>query len=152
MNKIKVFLFGETDGFWGVFKVSAGSFLAFIISSLGGWDMALKVLVTFTVLDVITGLLSALYLGKASSATGYKGLIRKVGIYCMVAVAQLLDSYAGIDFLRTALVGFYIAMEGLSILENLGKTDLKIPTIIINALDQLKTKSEEGNNDEDKQG
>ena len=143
MKNMSVFLFGKMNGFWGTVKVAGGAILVFMISALGGWDMTLKVLVAFTALDIITGLLSALYLGKASSAIGYKGLIRKVCIYCMVAVSQLLDSYAGVNFLRTGLIGFYIAMEGLSVLENIGKTGLPMFPVVKNALEQLKTKSEE---------
>ena len=55
---------------------------------LGGWDLLLQILITMTAFDFVTGVLSAGYNKKLSSDIGYKGIVRKIGIYIIVAVAK----------------------------------------------------------------
>ena len=106
---------------------------------LGGWDLLLQILITMTVFDFITGVLSAGYNKKLSSDIGYKGIVRKIGIYIIVAVACMLDRLMNTGLmLRSATVGFYIVIEGTSILENWASMELPLPRGIKDALKQLK--------------
>lgn len=113
----------------------------------GGFDTMLLVLVVMTCLDVLSAFLAAAYLGKLNSKTGYRGIIKKIGIYIVVALANLLDVTLGTNIIRGAVIGFYMAMEGISILENLGKTGMKFPDTLKDALEQLANKSGATNKD-----
>jgi toxin secretion/phage lysis holin len=115
-----------------------GSALAYF---LGQWDILIQILITLTVFDFITGVLSAGYNKKLCSDIGYKGIVRKIGIYIIVALACLLDKLMGTNLvLRGATIGFYIVIEATSILENWGSMGLALPKVIREALKQLKDK------------
>lgn len=117
----------------------------FLGNILGGWDVALKVLIFLTVCDFITGVLASAYLKKLDSNIGYKGLIKKISIYIMVAVAFQLDNLFGqTNVLRMAMIFFYIAVEGISVLENVGKVDLFVPSFIKDLLVQVREKADKG--------
>lgn len=134
-------------GFIGVI----GSILA---NYLGGWDMALKVLVSFMAVDYITGLIVAGIFKKSKksgtgaleSKAGFKGLCRKGMILGIVFIATQLDSLSGTEMIRDAVIIGYIANEAVSIIENAGLMGVPIPDIIKRALEMLKNK-EGGNND-----
>lgn len=115
---------------------------------LGEMDGLLLALVGLIVLDYITGLLVGWYRRKLSSRTGSKGLAKKCFILCVVAVGHILDTQllgGGASVCRSAVIGFYIANEGLSILENAGKLGVPLPQKLRAALEQLRDKdSEEG--------
>lgn len=129
-------------------KITAVALGATIGGFLGGWDVSIQVLIALTAIDFITGVLTGFYTKKLSSNVGYKGLIKKVGIYLMVGTACLLDKAINTGAtLRTSMVFFYIAIEGISILENWGKMDLPLPGFIKKALEQLKEQSDGGNHD-----
>ncbi len=119
----------------GVFGAVATGALA---SALGGWDVWLRVLVFFIVLDYITGVLAALYNKELDSSVGHMGIIKKVFILCLVAVAYQLDALVGTTIIRVAVIGFYIGTEGLSILENAIKAGLNVPDRLKDALVQIK--------------
>lgn len=99
----------------------------------------LYVLISFIVIDYITGVLAGIYNKQLSSYIGAKGIIKKVIILCMVWLAVCLDSFMGgaSPWIRTVVIYFYIANEGLSILENIGKTGVPIPDAIKQVLAQL---------------
>ncbi len=114
-----------------VIKFGTAGICATLANYLGGWDAALKVLVVMTVLDYLTGVLAAIYLKEVSSDISYKGIIKKIGIYVIVAVAYLLDQATNSgEVLRSMAIGFYIATEGISLIENWGRMDLPLPSII----------------------
>jgi toxin secretion/phage lysis holin len=124
-------------------KLSAAAIGAGLANILGGWDMALQVLVAMSVIDFITGVMAGAYNKNLSSNISYKGLIKKIGIYVMVAMACFLDKMMNTNMmLRTAMIGFYIATEGISILENMGRMDMPLPQFIKDMLVQLKEKSD----------
>lgn len=130
-------------------KIAFAGVFTTITSYLGGYDAALRVLVVLTIIDVITGILSGIYLKELSSSISYKGLIKKIGIYAMAAVACLLDQTLNANsILMTSMIWFYIATEGVSIIENWGKIDLPLPSFIKKVLLQLKEKSDDGNTNE----
>jgi len=107
---------------------------------LGTWDTALVVLVSFMVLDYGTGLLRAWINKEVSSDIGLKGIARKAVIFVVLIVAVMLDRLlnTGTWVFRTLVCYFYIANEGISLLENCAGLGLPIPEKIKDALAQLK--------------
>lgn len=124
---------------------------SFIANQLGGWDIALGVLIAFIALDYITGLLVAGVFkksektedGKLSSAASLKGLIRKGVMLLIVWVACLLDTLTGADYVRTAVILFFIGNEGLSIIENVGLMGVPLPKFLKNAFEAMKDKNDD---------
>ena len=108
-----------------------------IVSALGGCDMLLIVLTAFVAFDYVSGVLLAIKQGKLNSRVGFFGLVKKGLIFVVVIVAHLLDQLTGLNAIRSITVLFYISNEGISILENLGKLDVKIPKKIKEVLEQL---------------
>lgn len=105
----------------------------------GGTGNMLFILVLFVICDYITGFLCAIAQKKLNSAIGFKGIARKVFIFVIVGMAALLERLMPDvhGALHVAVCGFYIANEGLSILENAGKLGLKLPDSLKKALTQL---------------
>ena len=88
---------------------------------------------------------------KLSSAVGFKGICRKVLIFLLVGIANILDMQVigtG-SVLRTAVIFFYISNEGVSLLENAGHLGLPIPVKIKAVLEQLHDRAEQEVGDED---
>ena len=106
----------------------------------GTWDTALMVLIVFMVLDYTTGLLRAYINKEISSDVGLKGIARKAVIFIVLIVAVLLDRLlnTGSWVFRTLACYFYIANEGISLLENCAGLGLPIPEKLKDALAQLK--------------
>ncbi|HBA02505.1 MAG TPA: hypothetical protein DCW51_00155 [Clostridium sp.] len=106
----------------------------------GAWDKALIVLITFMVIDYITGLAKGWYNNELSSDIGLKGLARKFLILLIVMVTVLLDRLlnTGTWVFRTLACYFYIANEGLSILENIISMGVPVPDKLKDTLIQLK--------------
>lgn len=106
----------------------------------GTWDTALIVLVSFMALDYLTGVLRAIVNKEVSSDTGLKGIARKAVIFIVLIVAVLLDRLlnTGTWVFRTLICYFYIANEGISLLENCAGLGLPIPDKLKDALAQLK--------------
>jgi len=106
----------------------------------GGADMWLIALVTVIVIDYATGLARAYMQAELSSKIGFKGIVKKLTYFALVAVAVIADNITGAgELLRTAVIGFLIANEALSILENYAVvTGQKAPGILINVLNKLK--------------
>lgn len=105
---------------------------------LGGWDVALQVLVLFVVLDYITGLVAAYEEQNLNSRVGFRGIAKKILLFVPVAVAYWLDMLLGQEILRNLAIFFYIANEGLSMMENLGRAGVPFPEQVQTALEQLK--------------
>ena len=106
----------------------------------GGMDGLLTVLVAFVVLDYITGVLCAVVEKRLSSETGFKGICQKVMIFCLVGMANLLDTQiiGSGSMLRTAVIFFYCANEGISIIENAARIGLPVPEKLRKVMEQLK--------------
>jgi toxin secretion/phage lysis holin len=106
----------------------------------GSWDIAVKALITFMAFDYATGLIKGYYFKCLSSDVGLKGLTRKGLIFVVLIVAVILDRLTGSGqwVFRTAACYFYIANEGLSLLENCTQLGLPLPDKIKDALVQLR--------------
>lgn len=116
-----------------------GTLATMLVYFLGGWDIALKILLTVVVIDYITGVLKAIYERDLNSSIGAKGIIKKVGYFMVVAVAVILDRITGeTGAIRTLVIYFFVANEGISILENWGGMGLPLPQKLIDTLEQLK--------------
>ncbi|MEW8993120.1 holin family protein [Clostridium sp.] len=107
---------------------------------LGTWDIALKVLIAFMILDYGTGLLRAWINKEVSSDVGLKGIARKAVIFVVLIVAVMLDRLlnTGTWVFRTLVCYFYICNEGISLLENCAGLGVPIPERLKDALVQLK--------------
>ena len=123
---------------------------AVIANSLGGWDTGLQTLVILMAVDYVTGVLCALVWKKSPKSTdgafesnaSFRGLIRKMVILLCVLVACRVDVYTGTDMARDAVILFFIANDGLTIVENLGIMGVPIPPAIQNAFAALKGTAE----------
>ena len=106
----------------------------------GVWDIALTALVTFMLLDYATGVLRGYINKELSSDVGLKGIARKAVIFVVLIVAVSLDRLmnTGSWVFRTLVCYFYIANEGISLIENCGALGLPIPEKLQEALIQLK--------------
>lgn len=97
---------------------------------LGGWDGFLICLTAFVIIDYLTGVLAAAQQQRLSSARGFRGILKKILIFTVVGMGHLLDTAllggSGAP-LRSAMIFFYLANEGLSIFENLAALGVPIP-------------------------
>lgn len=106
----------------------------------GGIDGFLYALIAFVVIDYITGVLAAIYTRQLSSEVGFKGIAKKMMIFLLVAIGNIID----IEILktgavlRTAVIFFYLSNEGISIIENAARLDLPIPARLADVLKQIK--------------
>ena len=106
---------------------------------LGGCDGLLYALIAFVIVDYLTGVMCAIADKKLSSNVGFKGICRKVLIFLLVGIANIIDVQVigQIGILRTAVIFFYLSNEGVSLLENAGHLGLPIPEQLKTVLEQL---------------
>ena len=107
---------------------------------IGKIDGVLFALLTFMTIDYITGIIVACRRHTLSSEIGFTGLAKKVFILLLVVVGNVLDAYVigSGAVVRSAVIAFYLANEGLSILENAGNLGVPYPDKLKNVLAQLK--------------
>lgn len=120
-------------------KIAAAALGAAASYLWGPFDAMILTLVAAVCIDYITGIVKALVLRELSSGIGFRGLLKKMFIFALVALAALIDGMipAAKDAIRTAVIGFYVANEGISILENAGAIGLPMPKALKNALEKL---------------
>ena len=124
-----------------------------VFAVIGGWlgwflgecDGLMYALIAFVVADYVTGVMCAVSDKRLSSEVGFKGICRKVLIFVLVGMANILDMHViGTGcVLRTAVLFFYISNEGVSVLENAGHLGLPIPARLLNVLEQLHEDAEQ---------
>ena len=124
-----------------------------VFAVIGGWlgwflgecDGLMYALIAFVIADYVTGVMCAVSDKRLSSEVGFKGLCRKVLIFVLVGMANILDMHViGTGcVLRTAVLFFYISNEGVSVLENAGHLGLPIPARLLNVLEQLHEDAEQ---------
>lgn len=109
---------------------------------LGGWDVSLICLVIAIAIDYISGIMKAFVMKELSSKIGLRGLLKKVGVLMVVMLAVIVDRVTGeTGMVRNLVIYYFVANEGLSIIENLGQTGVPIPSSIKKALRALKKES-----------
>lgn len=134
--------------------------IQFVIAAIGGWigyflggcDGLVYALLAFVAADYITGIMCAVVDKRLSSEIGFKGICKKVLIFILVGMANILDTQiiGNGCIVRSAVIFFYISNEGISILENAGHIGLPIPQKLKDVLEQLHEKSKEDDNDSDR--
>ena len=133
---------------WTCVQIAFAAVGAFLGWFLGGADGFLYALIAFVVSDYITGVMCAIVDHKLSSEVGFKGIFKKVLIFTMVGIGNIIDvqvlGQAGV--LRTAVIFFYLSNEGVSLMENAGRLGLPIPQKLRDVLAQLHHKG--GNKNE----
>ena len=129
---------------WTGIQIAISAIGGFIGWLLGGFDGFLYALIAFAVIDYITGVMCAISDKRLSSEVGFKGICRKVLIFVLVGIGNLVDMYvlgeAGV--LRTAVIFFYLSNEGVSLLENSAHLGLPIPQKLKSVLEQLHNRNE----------
>ena len=113
-----------------------GGFLGWFF---GGFDGFLYALIVFVVTDYFTGILAAGIRKELSSEVGFKGIAKKVCIFLLVGMANVIDTQVLQNgaAIRTAVIFFYLSNEGLSILENSAVIGIPIPEKLKDMLIQL---------------
>ena len=127
---------------WTGIQIAFSAIGGFIGWLLGGFDGFLYALIAFAVIDYITGVMCAIADKSLSSEVGFKGICRKVLIFILVGIGNIIDVYvlgdAGV--LRTAVIFFYLSNEGVSLLENSAHLGLPVPDKLKDVLQQLHNK------------
>lgn len=130
--------------FWNTVQMVFAAIGGWLGYFLGGCDGLLYALIAFVVIDYITGVMCAVADKKLSSEVGFKGICRKVLIFLLVGIANILDVQVigSGSVLRTAAIFFYISNEGVSLLENAAHLGLPVPDRIKTVLEQLHDRAE----------
>ena len=135
---------------WNTIQMAITAFGGFLGWFLGGFDGFLYTLVAFVAIDYITGVMCAITDKKLSSSVGFKGICRKVLIFTLVGIGNIVDVYVlgqgGV--LRTAIIFFYLSNEGVSIMENTAHLGLPIPAKLKEVLEQLHERGGKDNESE----
>ena len=131
--------------FWNTIQLiftGIGGWLGYF---LGGCDGLLYALLAFVVIDYLTGIMCAINDHTLSSEVGFRGICRKVLIFLLVGIANILDVniIGSGSVLRTAVIFFYISNEGVSLLENAAHLGLPVPEKIKAVLEQLHDRAED---------
>ena len=134
--------------FWNFIQVIFAAIGGWLGYFLGGCDGLIYALTAFVVVDYITGVMCAIADKKLSSSVGFKGICRKVLIFILVGIANIIDAQVikSGSVLRTAVIFFYLSNEGVSLLENAAHLGLPIPNKLNEVLEQLHDRSEKEEN------
>jgi len=132
---------------WSFIQVGFAAVGGWLGYFLGGMDGFIYALITFVVVDYITGLMCAILDKKLSSEIGFRGIFKKILIFSLVAIGHIIDKSVIGDgsVIRTAVIFFYLSNEGISILENTVHIGLPVPQKLKDILEQL----HDGSNKED---
>lgn len=127
-----------------LFRVFFSWFGTVFVYMFGHLDIALQSLLIFIVLDYITGMMKSYKNKTLNSNRGFKGILKKVGVLCVVAVACVVDRICGeTGLIRTSVIYYLCANEGLSIAENLSTMGVLVPNFLKERLEQLRDKEGE---------
>lgn len=118
--------------------------LTTFIYLVGGIDIAMKSLLIVIVIDYITGVMSAIYNKELNSTIGLKGILKKFSYLIIVSLSVILDRIVGdTGAIRTLVIYFFVANDGISIVENIGKMGVPLPKKLTEVLEQLRNKGDE---------
>ena len=123
-------------------KTVTGALIGVLSVLFGNLDVYFYGLVFCIVADYITGICAAVYEKKLDSRTGFVGILKKIVILTVVALAHTLGEVASVPTIRNVVIGFYIANEGLSILENAARMNIKGTKKLKEFLKQLSEETE----------
>ena len=130
--------------FWNTIQVIFAAIGGWLGYFLGGCDGLLYALIAFVAIDYITGVMCAISDKTLSSEVGFKGICRKVLIFLLVGIGNVIDVQVlgSPGVLRTAVIFFYLSNEGVSLLENAAHLGLPVPDAIKTVLEQLHDRSD----------
>jgi toxin secretion/phage lysis holin len=122
-----------------ILRTIFAAFGGFVGWFMGGVDSFMYALITFVVIDYVTGVMAAVLERKVSSEIGFKGIFKKILIFIMVGIGNIIDVHLikNGSAIRSTVIFFYISNEGISILENSAKVGLPIPQKLKDILEQL---------------
>lgn len=124
-------------------KVGLTAVITWIGWLVGGYDTMMVTLLLFMCADYISGIMCGITNKELSSEVGFKGIAKKIMILLLVGATNLLGQATGIEGLRYIVISFYLANEGISIIENASILGLPVPQKIKDVLEQLKNTSNE---------
>lgn len=114
----------------------------FFASLFGGYDVLLTTILLLVIIDYFSGVLKAVYNKQLSSSVGYKGIVKKIMMFVVIALACVMQKLIGDSIpLREVTISFFIANEGISLLENAAAI-IPIPARLKEVLLQLRDKQE----------
>jgi toxin secretion/phage lysis holin len=127
----------DATNIWKVIIAAVGTAATYL---WGGWDAVFAALVVLACMDYVTGWAAAWVHGRLSSDVGRRGIAKKVGMFVVVAVCNILDQLGGLGdpILRTVAIWGYISNEALSVVENLGEVGVPLPGRLRQALAVLR--------------
>ena len=131
--------------FWNTIQLAFAAVGGWLGYFLGGCDGLLYALIAFVAIDYITGVMCAISDKTLSSEVGFKGICRKVLIFLLVGIGNIIDGQVlgSPGVLRTAVIFFYLSKEGVSLLENAAHLGLPVPDAIKTVLEQLHDRAED---------
>ena len=132
--------------FWNTIQLAFAAVGGWLGYFLGGCDGLIYALIAFVVIDYITGVMCAISDKTLSSEVGFKGICRKVLIFLLVGIGNIIDVQVlgSPGVLRTAVIFFYISNEGVSLTENAAHLGLPIPEKLKAVLEQLHDRDTDG--------
>ena len=132
--------------FWNTIQLAFAAVGGWLGYGLGGCDGLLDALIAFVAIDYITGVMCAISDKTLSSEVGFKGLCRKVLIFLLVGIGNIIDVQVlgSPGVLRTAVIFFYLSNEGVSLIENAAHLGLPVPDKLKAVLEQLHDRAEKG--------
>lgn len=130
------------------------------VKLLGGFDYSLGAMLTLMCVDIILGFICAAvfktskYGHGVSSEALVKGGLRKCAMLCIIIIGSIIDNLFEMDYVRNAVVFYFIATEGISILEHLVHMNVKVPGFVVRLLDAMEDRygnadMEDDNNETD---
>ena len=130
---------------WNTMQIILAAVGGWLGYFLGGCDGLVYALILFVAADYVTGVMCAAVDKRLSSEIGFKGICKKVLIFVLVGLANILDvQIIGTgSVLRTAVIFFYTSNEGVSLLENAAHLGLPVPEKLKDILQQLHNRAEE---------
>lgn len=125
-------------------SLTLGAIGGTVVNLLGGWDLLLQTIILLIVIDYLSGILKAIYKRKLSSSLGYKGIVKKIMMLLVIALAYAIQQIFSVNIpIREITISLFIGNESLSILENAAVCDLPIPKSLKEVLIQVKKEYEE---------
>lgn len=137
----------SVDLIWAKLQLAFAAIGGWLGYFVGGVDGLMIALIIFVALDYLTGVMCAITDKKLSSAIGFKGIFKKVLIFMLVGVANIVDVHVvgSGSALRSAVICFYLSNEGVSMLENAAHLGLPVPAKLKDILAQLHNRSDKDN-------
>lgn len=108
---------------------------------VGGYDTMMITLLLFMGIDYVSGVICGIVKKELSSEIGFKGIAKKVMIILLVGATNLLGQVTGVEGLRYLVISFYLANEGISMIENASTLGLPVPQKVKDVLEQLKNEN-----------